>query len=384
MLQCPRCGARYPASEPRWRCDCGSYLLLEGTDLFSRESLAARPSGIWRYREALGFGGESQIVTLGEGSTPLIEASWNGVEAALKLDYLCPTGSYKDRGSSVMISKLKEWGVSKIIEDSSGNAGASIAAYAALAGIEAEIYIPESTSAGKGAQIAMYGARLVKVPGSREDAARAAWNAAQTTFYASHNWNPYFLAGMKSAAYEIAEQFSWKAPDWVVTPAGGGSLLAGLHLGFTELRSAGWIDSVPRLAAVQSASCDPIYRAWSAGFDEIAPAPKRPTAAEGVSVAQPLRGREILEAIRSSSGIVRTVTDDAVWDALESLGRQGIYVEPTAAAAPAAFEALRSDGIIGAGDRTVIMLTGHGLKATDKILEHFEERRAAALSHRYS
>jgi threonine synthase len=379
MLVCSRCSTQFPTTTPRWRCDCGSYLILEDSGLFSPQRLQGRPPSLWRYREALGIGDESNIVSLGEGSTPLVETRLAGASAALKLDYLCPTGSYKDRGSTVMVSKLREWGVTEIIEDSSGNAGASIAAYAALAGIEANIFVPAGTSAGKAAQIEMYGANLIRVPGTREDTAGAAWNAAGRTFYASHNWSPYFLAGMKTAAYEIAEQCAWSVPDWVIAPAGGGGLLVGLYLGFADLLRAGITRKMPRLAAVQSAACDPIYHAWTAGASDIAAVEKKTTIAEGISVAKPVRGVAILQAIRQSGGLVRTVTDHAIWDMVQALGKQGIYVEPTAAAAPAAFAGLRENEIIGTTDRVVILLTGSGLKATDKIVEHFTSREVVSV-----
>ena len=376
MLVCATCEAAFPEDRPRWRCECGSYLTLSASGMFSPGDLANRPPSLWRYREALGID-DSPAVTLGEGFTPLSDARLDGFGLKLKLDFLCPTGSYKDRGSAVMIAKLKSWGVNEIIEDSSGNAGASIAAYAALAGLRANIYIPESASAGKAAQIAMYGARLMKVAGTRADTARAAWNAASELFYASHNWSPYFLAGMKTAAYEIAEQLSWNPPDWVVVPVGGGGLLSGVYMGFSDLLKAGVIRSMPRLAAVQSANCDPIYQAWSAGLSDVAAAEPRPTAAEGIAVAKPVRGKAILEAIRGSQGLVRTVTDDLIWDSVEALGRQGVYVEPTAAAAPGAVAAMRKEGVIGAGDRVVVILTGSGLKATDKIVEHYAAEEPA-------
>jgi len=380
MLLCSKCHTSYSAGEPRWRCACGSYLMLRTPAMFSRDSLPNRPPNLWRYAEALGIVDPANIVTLGEGMTPLVAGGIEGRTVHLKLDYLCPTGSYKDRGSTVMMSKLKEWGVPEIIEDSSGNAGASIAAYAALAGIQSNIYIPESTSAGKGAQIAMYGANLIKVPGTREDTAQAAWDAAASTFYASHNWSPYFLAGMKTAAYEIAEQMNWQVPDWVITPAGGGGLLVGLYLGFTDLLRAGITTGVPRLAAVQSAACDPIFRAWANYMSDVSQVAKQPTAAEGISVAKPVRGRDILGAIRDSNGLVRTVTDDEIWESVETLGRKGIYVEPTAAAAPAALAGLLRDGSIQDGQRVVIVLTGSGLKATDKIVGRYASQSSSILT----
>lgn len=375
MLVCSSCNRVLSTAEPRWQCDCGGYLILNSQRMFRQEDLLKRPPSLWRYREALGIQDSASIVSLGEGSTPLVNISLDGYSTSVKLDYLCPTGSYKDRGSSVMLTKLKEWGVTELIEDSSGNAGASVAAYSALAGIRAKIYIPESTSLGKAAQIRLYGATLAKIAGTREDTARAAWEGAARVFYASHNWNPFFLAGMKTAAYELAEQYSWQPPDWILTPAGGGSLLVGLHLGFVDLLNAGFISAIPRLAAVQSAACDPIYRAWKTGCADVAESQKEPTAAEGISVAKPVRGKTILQALRNSRGVVSTVTDEAVWNTLEKLARQGIYVEPTAAVAPAALPALRDAGVIRPSDRFAIMLTGSGLKATDKVVEHYASLR---------
>lgn len=339
--------------------------------MFHPDILAHRPPTIWRYREALGIDDDATAVTLGEGMTPLIEACLGSQRVGLKADYLCPTGSYKDRGSSVMLTQLKAWGLKRIIEDSSGNAGASIAAYAAIAGIRSDIYVPASTSAGKAAQIELYGANLVKVPGTREETARAALDAANQHFYASHNWSPWFLFGMKTAAYEIAEQMEWSVPDCVLTPAGGGGLLAGLFLGFGDLLRAGITKSVPRLIAVQAEKCDPIHRAWQTGLASVPPVIKGATAAEGISVAQPVRGPLILQAIRDTGGTATTVTDDEIWATLPMLGRLGLYVEPTSAAAPAAFLRLRREGTILSDARTVVMLTGSGLKATDKIVEHF-------------
>lgn len=371
MLVCSRCSHSYPESEPRWRCECGSYLTLQSDQLFSPDDLASRPPTIWRYREALGIQNSENVISLGEGFTPLVADALFGHPVHLKLDQLGPTGSFKDRGSSVMVSKLKEWSLSEIVEDSSGNAGASVAAYARRAGIRANIYVPAYTSAGKTAQISMYGANLVKVPGSREQTTEAAMAASAQTFYASHNWSPYFVAGLKTLAYEICEQLGWQAPEWVVAPVGGGSLILGLYLGFADLARAGIIAHTPRLAAVQAANCAPVYLAWKQRLDHVPAIEKQETAAEGISIAQPVKGADILQAIYRTDGVVLTVSDDEVWQMTEELGRKGIYVEPTSAAAPAAVRQLLELGLVGAGDRVVVELTGMGLKATDKLVEHF-------------
>jgi threonine synthase len=307
--------------------------------------------------------------------TPLIPASVAGRDALLKLDFVMPTGSYKDRGTTVMLSKLREWGVTSVVEDSSGNAGASVAAYAAAAGMAASIFIPETTSVGKAAQISMYGARLVRVPGSREDTTRAAVAEAESApgcFYASHNWNPYFISGLKTLGFEIAEQLLWQAPDWVITPLGGGSLLLGLYYGFKEMVEAGIVGRIPRLAAVQSEHCAPVYHAWRAGLDEVPAVVKGETVAEGITIAQPVKGRDILQAIRGSNGVVVTVSDDSIWQAVEELGRCGAYAEPTGAVSAAALPQLMESGVIAADRRAVLVLTGSGLKATDRVANYLD------------
>jgi threonine synthase len=370
MLTCSHCG-KSEATKLAWCCSCGGDFELQSDRTFRIEMLGRRPSSLWRYREALGIDNDANIVSIGEGCTPLVDGEFAGFPVKLKLDFLCPTGSFKDRGSSVMISKLKEWNICKIVEDSSGNAGASVAAYASAAGISARIFVPASTSLGKVAQISMYGAELLRVQGTREEAERQALIAAQDTFYASHNWSPYFLSGMKTAAYEIAEQLNWQEPEWVVLPVGGGSLTVGLYLGFQDLVKHGLIKKLPRLAAVQSIECAPVYQAWINGDQVIPEVDKKETAAEGIAVPKPVRGKRILQAIRKSAGVVVAVTDDAIWKGVSTLAKKGIYVEPTAAAAIAALPQMRSRGHLSPGVQVVVVLTGSGLKATDKIVAHY-------------
>jgi threonine synthase len=344
--------------------------------MFSPGQLAGRPWGVWRYREALGLQPATEVVTLGEGGTPLVAANVTGQRVLLKLDYLCPTGSYKDRGATVLVSKLREWGVSEIVEDSSGNAGAAVAAYAAAAGIAASIFVPAHTSAGKAAQIVRYGAQLVRVPGPREATTQAALAAAERSFYASHNWSPYFHAGVKTLAYEIAEQLQWTAPDWIVTPLGGGSLVTGMYQGFGDLRREGIIGRLPRFAAVQSERCAPVYHAWRQGLKDVPPVEKQDTAAEGIALTSVVKGPAILEALRGANSVLLTVSDAELWMALEHLAGRGFYVEPTSAVAVAALPHLRRQGLAGPNDRVVVVLTGSGLKATDKIVEHFQRKEA--------
>ncbi|MCX6630615.1 MAG: pyridoxal-phosphate dependent enzyme, partial [Candidatus Solibacter sp.] len=184
-------------------------------------------------------------------------------------------------------------------------------------------------------------------------------------------WSAHFLLGMKTVAYEIAEQLHWEVPDWVVAPIGGGSLLAGAWLGFQDLANEGLIARLPRMVAVQAANCAPVYEAWKAGLSEIPAVLKKDTAAEGIAVVRPVRDRLVMQALRESHGVAATVAESCIWQMTETLGRMGIYVEPTSATAAAAAAALMANGVIGPDDTVAILLTGSGLKATDKIVQHY-------------
>jgi threonine synthase len=322
---------------------------------------------MWRYREALRVERPAAAVTMGEGMSPIVPAGGHAHDHHFKLDFTFPTGSYKDRGAAVLISKLREMGVDSVVEDSSGNAGAAIAAYAARAGMRCLIYAPASTSPGKLEQIRVFGAELRLVAGDRQATTEAVLEAAETTAYASHNWNPYFITGVKTVAFEIAEQLGWRAPDNVVAPVGFGSILLGLHRGFTELRDAGVTDAIPRLLAVQAAHCCPIHEAWSAGDDTVGRfADPRPTLAEGIASTRPIRGRQIMAAIRETGGAVDIVTEDEITLGVRRLARAGIYVEPTSAVVVSAFDRFVERGQISDGDTTVSILTGSGLKSLGK------------------
>jgi len=364
-LVCQACGKAFSMDDPRWRCDCGGLLDLRFEARFDPKRIAGRKPTMWRYREALPVVDDGAIVSFDEGMTPILPVDLGPGTLHLKLEQLFTTGSYKDRGAAVLVSKVKEMGIDRIVEDSSGNAGCAIAAYAAKAGIRCDILVPESTSPGKLAQILFYGAALKKVPGSREDTARAALAAAETTYYASHSWNPFFFHGTKTFAYEVWEQLGFRAPDAVLLPAGNGTLLIGSFIGFRELKDAGRIDRIPRHIAVQSAACAPLLRMFLEGLDVVPAVESRETLAEGVAIAEPVRGREIVDIVRSTGGEVVAVDDAGVEDALLLLGRSGLFVEPTSALPVAAY---REHPSVRSG-LVVAPLTGHGLKANEKMLK---------------
>ena len=328
---------------------------------------------MWRYREAIPIREDAPVVSFDEGITPLLSVRIDGRPVWVKQDHLFPTGSYKDRGASVLISQARALGVTEIVEDSSGNAGCAIAAYCARAGIGATIYVPHDTAPAKLAQIRRYGATLCRVPGTRQDTADAAWQAAQRSYYASHSWNPFFLHGTKTFAYEVCEQLGWRAPDTVVLPAGNGTLLLGAAIGFGELLAAGIVDRRPRIVAVQARACAPLYEAFTADgyvrrkLDSIPPVQAQPTLAEGIAIARPIRGLQMLRAIgetaaASASPSARTRSRARC---SRCAGRGSTSSPQQRLPSPACANTWpvrrRTELIVSA-------LTGHGLKATEKML----------------
>nr|WP_319417991.1 threonine synthase [Virgibacillus necropolis] len=290
---CSVCHKVYDPATLVWRCECRGLLDLQAfASNFSSDKINKEPATMWRYKEALPFqenGDAWKSVTMGEGFTPIVPL--NGAESSvlLKLDYLMPTLSFKDRGAAVLVAKAKELGVTKLVADSSGNAGTSIAAYGNRAGIDCHIYVPESTSPKKIKQIRGHGAIVHTVPGDREDTAEAAKRAVDegNMFYASHVYNPYFYQGTKTYAFEIWEQMNGDLPEVVVVPVGNGTLLLGVYYGFKELSDLGLIDKIPRILAIQSERCAPLALAFQNELEMAEPVVNKGTAAEGISIVNP-------------------------------------------------------------------------------------------------
>jgi threonine synthase len=266
-----------------------------------------------------------------------------------------------------MLNHLIEVGVGPIHEDSSGNAGSSIATYAAVAGIPCRIFVPATAPRGKIVQIAASGAAVEAISGTRQAVTEAALAATGGSFYASHNWQPFFIEGTKTLAYELWEQLGFAVPDNILVPTGYGSNILGLDRGFDELKRRGEIDRLPRLFAIQAANCAAFAAAWAAGGQAYAPFTASPTIADGIATVRPIRVAEVLTALRRSQGGVITVAEDQIAPALKRLGRLGLYVEPTAATVGAALSQLLADGTIRSSETTVAVITGHGLKAADAI-----------------
>src|SRR5579884_1934192 len=345
------------------RCvDCGASVV-------ERERQALTCPGCGGWLDLLGSAWTPSVrISLGEGNTPLVGlprwgTSVGAPRAMAKLEHMAPTGSFKDRGMTTVVSRAVELGARALIEDSSGNAGASTAAYAARAGIPATVFVPASAPMAKIKQIGTTGARVVPVEGPRERVTDAALGATRGSdaYYVGHNVNPFFAFGMQTFADELIAQCGRRLPDHVVTPAGGGSLYVGCWRG---LRAAlGPTARLPRLHLVQPTGCPPIVAAQRAGADRAVAIERAPTIAGGAEIEHPARDRQMLAALRDTDGVAVAVSDEAIRDARRSLAElEGIDVEPTAALAPAGLIELARQGVVREGDMVLIATTGSGLK----------------------
>lgn len=301
----------------------------------------------------------------------MVQSAWGDHRPFFKLEWFNPTSSFKDRGTTVMLSALRQLGVDAVLEDSSGNGGASVAAFGAAGGMRVRILAPAYASPAKIAQIRAYGAETQLVEGPREESQAEAIRQSKQVFYSSHNWQPFFLQGTKSFAYEMWEDFNYSAPDNIIAPVGAGSSLLGCHIGFSELKAAGQIDKLPRLFAAQPFNCSPVDAAFKAGANGPAAREIKKTLAEGTAIKEPLRLRQILDALSETGGSSVAVSEDEIVEALKTLAGRGLLAEPTSATAAAALEQLIRAKIIHPRDKTVVILTGTGIKSAQVIAEIF-------------
>jgi threonine synthase len=360
----PISGETFPLDQPRWCAPNGRPLLITPLPGITRADIDQTTRSLWRYRHAFPIT-TSAPITLGEGCTPLLSRHVHGVNVQVKCEWMMPSGSFKDRGASVMLSFLRDQGIHRVLEDSSGNGGSAIATYAATGGMEALILAPDSTSPAKTIQMQAMGALVERVPGSRQDTADAALRRAEQIFYASHNWHPFFLQGTKTLAYELWEDLGFTAPDNIIVPCGAGSNVLGCGIGFAELLRAGEIAALPRIFAAQPEHCAPIAAAFFAGNEAAAEhIAIRPTIAEGTAIAKPVRLHEVIGVLRETNGGAVTLTEAEIAASTLTLAHMGLYVEPTCAQVAGALGKLLQSGAISANQTTVLVLTGTALKAT--------------------
>jgi len=341
-LLCRMCGKSYEIGRKTPWCDCGGVFDLDFTP--DPLNIQSGEFTFWRYSGILPV---RSRISLGEPITPVIPVKLDGRKFDAKLEYLLPTGSFKDRGAAVFVSAMKDAGLDRFMEDSSGNAGAAFAAYAARAEIRCEIYCPTSASPSKLIQAERAGAVIHRIDGPRENASAAVKANVGSVFYASHNWHPLFLHGTKTMAYEIAEQYGWKPPQHIVAPTGGGSVLLGLHIGFTELVRMGRLPEIPKLHAVQTEACPPLVK------EHFEP---KPSIAEGILTVRPPR-LKLLNAVVAS---VALVTEEEILSGFRSLCRVGLQAEPTSAVVVPALRKLP----IPPRETVLAILTGSGLKSS--------------------
>lgn len=362
-IYCSNCAERYALDTRAWKCQqCGGLLEIADAPKFDESKIERGNTTLWRYRDLLPLPENATPLSMGEGWTPLIPVPYQSHTIHCKLDFLNPTGSFKDRGTSVLVSAVKAFGMEHVVEDSSGNAAASLAGYSAYANLRATIFAPAHASPMKLAQIQVYGAELKKIEGVREKSAEAAQDAVRNegAYYASHYYNPFFVAGMQTTAWEIWEQLG-RAPDVIVMPAGQGTNMVGMYRGFAQLQQSRLISKLPRFIAAQAAMVAPIALAYGRGESEPARVEPFKTIAEGIANSEPVHGRELLRIVRETNGAAISASEEEIRAARVNLARHGIFVEPTSATAIAALEKILPQ--IKNDETIVVSLTGNGLKA---------------------
>ena len=359
---CPKCGRREPLDTRLSHCPCGALWELDWQP--PKFDPALIDKGEWsefRYRAFMALDDDEswRSVSLGEGMTPIVRLG-DGVLA--KVDYMMPTLSFKDRGGAVLMAHCKAIGVDRVVQDSSGNAGNSVAAYSAKAGIACEIFVPEGTSPKKIDMIRAHGAECTVVPGSRDhcaDVCRAKVEE-EGCYYANHVYNPLFYEGTKTYVYEVFEQLG-RIPENLVIPVGNGTLYLGAVKALEHLLESGCIDHFPKVWALQSERCDPLFQAASRGETEPAAVNPVPTLAEGISIGRPMRGKAILELAKKWNIRFVQIPENGILAARAALAKQGYYVEHTTAANYAALDEIRRQ--YGPLDDVLITLCGNGLKS---------------------
>ncbi|WP_027934398.1 threonine synthase [Amycolatopsis thermoflava] len=380
-LDCPRCHLTHDADRVQGLCTCGSPLLARydlAATTVTRDEIADREPTLWRYHEVLPVRSAANVVTLGEGMTPLLPLPTYGEQVGvpgllMKDEGLVPTGSFKARGAAVGVSKAAELGVTGIAMPTNGNAGAAWALYAARAGLRSLIAMPVGAPAITRAECQVSGAELYLVDGLISDAGKLIRDAvAERGGYqdVSTLKEPYRIEGKKTMGYEIAEQLGWRVPDVIVYPTGGGVGIIGIHKALLEMRELGWIPDgkLPRLVAVQATGCAPIVDAFERGARESEPAVGAHTIAFGITVPKALGDFLVLDAVYSTGGTAIAVTDEELLAEQGNLARaEGTFVCPEGAACFAAVRKLRGSGWLSADDEVVVLNTGAGVKYPETV-----------------
>ncbi len=381
ILYCPKCGKEYTLNEVHQLCECGAPLLVrydlkKAAATLKKEDLKGRETSLWRYKELLPVQDDENIVSLGEGLTPLIPVKKAGAKADIANLYIkdegvIPTGTFKARGAAVGVSRAKELGVKSLAMPTNGNAGAAWSVYSAKAGIKANIIMPEDAPSITRNECAATGASLYLVKGLISDCGKivAASIKKNGWFDASTLKEPYRIEGKKTMGLEIAEQFGWDLPDVILYPTGGGVGIIGIYKALSELKEMGWIKGdLPRLVAVQAEGCSPIVKAFNENKAESEFFENSKTIAFGINVPKALGDFLVLDAIYKTGGCAKAVNDAQILEALKELAAlEGAFVCPEGASLYAAAKQLRKENWIKDGERVVLLNTGAGIKYPDTL-----------------
>ena len=358
---CTSCGKTYKTSTKEYKCECGGLFKLS-YDIkdFSDEKIHKDTWNIFRYREFMPFENENyKEVTMGEGLSPIVEYDEN---LLMKIDYMMPTLSFKDRGAAALLTHCKDLGVDSVVQDSSGNVGNSVAAYAARLGIECEIFVPENTSPKKINMIKAHGAKCHVIKGDRDNCADECRKYVKDTgkYYANHVYNPYFYEGTKTYIYEIYENLGY-IPENIFLPLGNGTLFIGSILALKHLKESKIINKFPNIIAIQSERCAPFFEAKENGYKEIPQINPKQTLAEGIAIGKPMRDKEILEYIYELDIDIVKIPEEKILPARDKLAHKGFYVEHTTAGNLAAYEEYKKYKDLKG--KSLITLCGAGIKS---------------------
>lgn len=360
-FECTWCGKKYPVDTLEYKCECGGLFKLNyDKPEFTKDLIDESEWNIFRYKKFMPFETESfKSVTLGEGLSPIVEYDEN---LLMKMDYMMPTLSFKDRGAAALLTHCKDIGVKSVVQDSSGNAGNSVAAYAAKLGIECEIFVPENTSPKKINMIEAHGATCHVIKGNRDHCADECRKYVKESgkYYANHVYNPYFYEGTKTYIYEIYEELGYM-PENIFLPLGNGTLFIGSILALEHLLDSKIIDKIPNIVAIQSEKCAPFAKAKSEKLDRIPDIIPEDTLAEGIAIGKPMRDKEILEYIYKYDIDIVEIPEKDILPARKKLALKGAYVEHTTAGNLAAYEKYKRENDIKG--RSIITLCGAGLKS---------------------
>jgi len=386
--ECINCKTTYGIDEIVYFCNkCGDILEIkvdfsELTETLKTSDWKTKPLSVWRYRPLMPIHETTKLVTLGEGGTGLHRSQGLGNELDLKNLYIKnegenPTGSFKDRGMTVGVTKAVELGVRHVICASTGNTSASLAAYAARAGIKCTVLIPSGKIAyGKLSQAMIHGAKVLQVKGNFDQALEFVFKIAEKhkDIYLLNSINPFRIEGQKSLGYEICEQLNNEAPDRIIIPVGNAGNISAVWKGFTEFYKLGYIKKLPKMTGIQASGSAPIAQAIKNNSDKIIPVENPETIATAIRIGAPVSWKKAVNAIHESKGTAETVTDDEILDAQKTLARiEGIFVEPASASSIAGLKKLVKNGVIGKDERVVCITTGHGLKDPDTAIKQSEK-----------